>query len=90
MASMRGWARAVVTCMLCPARRIAGTALGSPAVRRGWPRLLAAIPLLRTASVSEVSRRVGYASPTAFTAAFTRAFGVPSSRFTPSRLGKAA
>lgn len=62
----------------------------SPAVRQAWARLLAAVPLLRTASVSEVSRRVGCASPTAFTAAFTRAFGVPSSRFTPSRLGKAA
>ncbi|MFD7919940.1 helix-turn-helix domain-containing protein [Streptomyces sp. NPDC059740] len=53
----------------------------SPAVWRSRARLLAALPLLRTASVSEVSGRLGYASPAAFTAAFTRAFGKPPSRF---------
>ncbi|MGW5867221.1 helix-turn-helix domain-containing protein [Streptomyces sp. NPDC055239] len=59
----------------------------SPAVWRGRARLLAAVPLLRTASVSEVGTRIGYASPAAFTAAFTRAFGMPPSRFTASRRG---
>ncbi|WP_369382257.1 helix-turn-helix domain-containing protein [Streptomyces sp. cg36] len=54
----------------------------SPAVWRGRARLLAAVPLLRTASVSEVGARIGYASPAAFTAAFSRAFGMPPSRFT--------
>ncbi|MEU6375059.1 helix-turn-helix transcriptional regulator [Streptomyces sp. NPDC046909] len=54
----------------------------SPAVWRSRARLLAAVPLLRTASVSEVAGRLGYASPAAFTAAFTRAFGMPPSRFT--------
>ncbi|WSU38890.1 AraC family transcriptional regulator [Streptomyces gougerotii] len=44
-------------------------------------RLLAAVPLLRTRSVTEVSGRLGYASPAAFTAAFTRTFGTPPSRF---------
>ncbi|GHE08332.1 transcriptional regulator [Streptomyces alanosinicus] len=53
----------------------------SPAVWRTRARLLAAVPLLRTASVTEVSGRLGYASPAALTAAFTRAFGMPPSRF---------
>ncbi|MGW3208150.1 AraC family transcriptional regulator [Streptomyces sp. NPDC001135] len=56
----------------------------SPAVWRTRARLLAAVPLLRTASVTEVSGRLGYASPAALTAAFTRAFGMPPSRFTAS------
>jgi AraC-like DNA-binding protein len=43
--------------------------------------LLAALPLLRTHSVTAVASRLGYASPSAFTAAFTRALGVPPSRF---------
>ncbi|MFF0049178.1 AraC family transcriptional regulator [Streptomyces sp. NPDC005498] len=59
----------------------------SPAVWRARARLLAAVPLLRTASVTEVSGRLGYASPAAFTTAFTRAFGLPPSRFTPSGQG---
>ncbi|MGW8374792.1 helix-turn-helix transcriptional regulator [Streptomyces sp. ODS28] len=53
----------------------------SPAVWRSRARLLAAVPLLRTASVGDVAGRLGYATPAAFTAAFTRAFGVPPSRF---------
>ncbi|WP_143664419.1 AraC family transcriptional regulator, partial [Streptomyces sp. NRRL B-24572] len=57
----------------------------SPAVWRSRARLLAAVPLLRTATVSEVSGRLGYASPAAFTAAFTRAFGAPPSRFAAGR-----
>ncbi|WEO93546.1 helix-turn-helix transcriptional regulator [Streptomyces sp. FXJ1.172] len=57
----------------------------SPAVWRTRARLLAAVPLLRTASVTEVSGRLGYASPAALTAAFTRAFGMPPSRFCASR-----
>ncbi|MFE7301085.1 AraC family transcriptional regulator [Streptomyces sp. NPDC057579] len=59
----------------------------SPAVWRGRARLLAAVPLLRTGSVSEVAGRLGYASPAAFTAAFTRAFGLPPSRFTAAHQG---
>ncbi|MFE3599834.1 AraC family transcriptional regulator, partial [Streptomyces sp. NPDC059142] len=65
-------------------RRFRAEAGESPAVWRGRARLLAAVPLLRTASVSEVGARIGYASPAAFTAAFTRAFGMPPSRFTAS------
>jgi AraC-like DNA-binding protein/mannose-6-phosphate isomerase-like protein (cupin superfamily) len=65
-------------------RRFRSETGDSPAVWRGRARLLAAVPLLRTASVGEVSGRLGYASPAAFTAAFTRAFGTPPSRFTAS------
>ncbi|MFC7466906.1 helix-turn-helix domain-containing protein [Actinomadura keratinilytica] len=36
---------------------------------------------MRQRSVTEVSGRAGYASPAAFTAAFTRSFGMPPSRF---------
>ncbi|MFD4975835.1 helix-turn-helix domain-containing protein [Streptomyces sp. NPDC058424] len=53
----------------------------SPASWRARARLLAALPMLRSASVTEVSARLCYASPAAFTAAFTRAFGAPPSRF---------
>ncbi|AJC53127.1 helix-turn-helix transcriptional regulator [Streptomyces sp. 769] len=59
----------------------------SPAVWRARARLLAAVPLLRTASVSAVAGRLGYASPAAFTAAFTRAFGLPPSRFAATHHG---
>jgi AraC-like DNA-binding protein/mannose-6-phosphate isomerase-like protein (cupin superfamily) len=65
-------------------RRFRAETGDSPAVWRARARLLAAVPLLRTASVSEVSGRLGYASPAAFTAAFTRTFGIPPSRFTRS------
>ncbi|MFE2014260.1 AraC family transcriptional regulator [Streptomyces sp. NPDC059491] len=57
----------------------------SPAVWRARARLLAAVPLLRTASVTQVAGRLGYATPAAFTAAFTRAFGLPPSRFGTAR-----
>ncbi|MFD4776639.1 AraC family transcriptional regulator [Streptomyces sp. NPDC058427] len=59
----------------------------SPAVWRARARLLAAVPMLRTASVSEVGGRLGYASPASFTAAFTRTFGLPPSRFAANRRG---
>ncbi|MFB6958386.1 helix-turn-helix transcriptional regulator [Streptomyces sp. NPDC056309] len=53
----------------------------SPASWRARARLLASLPMLRSASVTDVSGRLCYASPAAFTAAFTRAFGAPPSRF---------
>jgi AraC-like DNA-binding protein len=52
------------------------------AVWRTRARLLAAVPQLRAASVTEVAARLGYASPAAFTAAFSRTFVAPPSRFT--------
>lgn len=68
-------------------RRFRSEAGDSPAVWRARARLLAAVPMLRTASVSEVGGRLCYASPAAFTAAFTRTFGLPPSRFAASRQG---
>ncbi|CQA09552.1 AraC family transcriptional regulator [Mycobacteroides abscessus subsp. abscessus] len=43
-------------------------------------RLLAAVPLLRDHSVTQVAGRLGYATPAAFSYAFGRAFNIaPSS-----------
>ncbi|MFE9248087.1 helix-turn-helix domain-containing protein [Streptomyces sp. NPDC007088] len=75
------WAGRVAMSERAFTRRFRAEAGESPAVWRGRARLLAAVPLLRTRSVTEVSGRLGYASPAAFTAAFTRAFGTPPSRF---------
>lgn len=52
----------------------------SPAAWRARARLLAAIPLLRHQNVSEVAARLGYATPAAFSYAFSRAFEVAPSR----------
>ncbi|MFJ6216040.1 AraC family transcriptional regulator [Streptomyces sp. NPDC092296] len=78
------WAASTAMSERAFTRRFRAETGDSPAVWRTRARLLAAVPLLRTASVSEVSSRLGYASPAAFTAAFTRAFGLPPSRFTAS------
>jgi len=59
----------------------------SPANWRAHARLLAALPLLHSASVTDVAGRLGYGSPAAFTAAFTRAFGAPPSRFHHAQAG---
>ncbi|MEU1332881.1 helix-turn-helix transcriptional regulator [Streptomyces sp. NPDC005865] len=79
------WAAATAMSERAFTRRFRAETGDSPAVWRGRARLLAAVPLLGTASVSDVGGRIGYSSPAAFTAAFTRAFGVPPSRFTVSR-----
>ncbi|GHB61663.1 transcriptional regulator [Streptomyces viridiviolaceus] len=78
------WAARVAMSERAFTRRFRTETGDSPAVWRARARTLAAVPLLRTASVSEVAGRLGYASPAAFTAAFSRAFGVPPSRFTTS------
>ncbi|OCB11975.1 AraC family transcriptional regulator [Mycolicibacterium porcinum] len=52
----------------------------SPAAWRRRARLLASVPLLRHATVTEVASRLGYASPAAFTAAFSAEFGTSPSR----------
>ncbi|MBD0424511.1 helix-turn-helix transcriptional regulator [Streptomyces sp. TRM S81-3] len=79
------WAARVAMSERAFTRRFRTETGESPAVWRARARTLAAVPLLRTASVSEVAGRLGYASPAAFTAAFSRALGVPPSRFTTSR-----
>ncbi|GAA1208532.1 AraC family transcriptional regulator [Streptomyces rhizosphaericus] len=71
-------------------RRFRAETGDSPAAWRARARLLAAVPLLRTASVTEAAGRLGYASPAAFTTAFTRAFGLPPSRFTAGGQGSTA
>ncbi len=53
----------------------------SPAAWRARARLLAAVPLLRHQSVTEVAGRLGYATPAAFSYAFTRIFHTAPSRF---------
>ncbi|WP_353113488.1 helix-turn-helix transcriptional regulator [Microbacterium sp.] len=53
----------------------------SPATWRSRARLLASLRYLPGASVTEVAARLGYASPAGFSAAFSRAFGGPPSRF---------
>nr|WP_240979884.1 helix-turn-helix transcriptional regulator [Streptomyces sp. HNM0574] len=77
-----GWAAAAAMSERAFTRRFRAETGRSPADWRARARLLAAIPLLRTATVTEAAGRLGYASPAAFTAAFTRAFGTPPSRFT--------
>ncbi|MBT2410680.1 helix-turn-helix transcriptional regulator [Streptomyces sp. ISL-12] len=84
------WAARVAMSERAFTRRFRSETGVSPAVWRSRARLLAAVPLLRAASVSEVTGRLGYSSPAAFTAAFTRTFGTPPSRFTTSRAGGGA
>lgn len=59
-------------------RRATGT---SPAQWRARARLFASLPLLGRTSITDIAGRLGYSSPAAFTAAFTRTFGVPPSSF---------
>ncbi len=53
-----------------------------PAAWRVQARLLSALALLREQSVTAVAARLGYATPSAFSVAFRRAFGASPSSFT--------
>ncbi|MFF8979526.1 AraC family transcriptional regulator [Streptomyces cellulosae] len=75
------WAREAGVSERTFTRRFREEAGMSPAAWRSRARLLAAIPLLHHQSVTEVAARLGYATPAAFSYAFTRAF-----RTAPSRL----
>ncbi|MEV8604619.1 helix-turn-helix transcriptional regulator [Streptomyces griseoviridis] len=75
------WARRAAMSERAFTRRFREQTGESPAGWRARARLLAALPLLRSATVTEVAGRLGYASPAAFTAAFTRLVGAPPSRF---------
>jgi AraC-like DNA-binding protein/mannose-6-phosphate isomerase-like protein (cupin superfamily) len=75
------WARASAMSTRTFDRRFRAQTGSSPATWRARARLLASLPLLKAQSVTAVSARLGYASPAAFTAAFTRALGAPPSRF---------
>ncbi|MGW4320477.1 AraC family transcriptional regulator [Streptomyces sp. NPDC004684] len=73
------WARAASMSERAFTRRFRQLTGVSPAAWRARARLLAAIPLLRHKSVTEVSALLGYSSPAAFSYAFSRAFSVPPS-----------
>ncbi|RKT08010.1 AraC-like DNA-binding protein [Streptomyces sp. 3211.6] len=73
------WARATAMSERMLTRRFRQATGTSPAAWRSRARLLASIPLLRHKSVTEVAVLLGYASPAAFSYAFTRAFDVPPS-----------
>jgi len=78
------WARAVAMSERTLDRQFRVATGMSPAAWRHRARLLASLSLLPSATVTEVASRLGYASPAAFTAAFTRALGQPPSRFRQS------
>src|SRR5690606_39726558 len=76
----RVWAREAGMSERTFTRRFREEAEMSPAAWRSRARLLAAIPLLRHQSVTDVAARLGYATPAAFSYAFTRVFGIAPSR----------
>lgn len=73
------WARAAAMSERTFVRRFRVETTMSPAAWRAKARLLAAIPLLRHSSVTQVAARLGYSSPAAFSYAFSRAFAVAPS-----------
>ncbi|ROS78088.1 AraC-like DNA-binding protein [Curtobacterium sp. PhB130] len=75
------WARSAAVSERTLDRRFRAALGVGPAAWRTRARLLASLPALRDATVTEVASGLGYASPAAFTAAFTKAFGSPPSRF---------
>ncbi|MGH3722609.1 MAG: AraC family transcriptional regulator [Mycobacterium sp.] len=74
------WADRLNTSERSLTRRFRGEVAMSPAAWRVRARLLAAVPLLRQYSVTQVAGQLGYATPAAFSYAFTRAFGIAPSR----------
>lgn len=83
------WARAIRHSARTFDRRFRAQTGTSPAAWRARARLLASLRLLPAHTVTDVSSLLGYATPAAFTAAFTRAFGTPPSRYQRHRKGLA-
>lgn len=81
------WARRVAMSDRSFDRHFRAATGTGPATWRSRARLLASLPLLQSRSVTSVAGQLGYASPAAFTAAFTRAFGAPPSRFGAAAIG---
>lgn len=75
------WARAASMSARSFDRGFLAATGDTPAAWRTRARLLTALPRLGAATVTEVAGELGYDSPAAFTAAFTRMLGVPPSRF---------
>lgn len=75
------WARAAALSERTLDRAFRAATGSSPAAWRARARLLASLQLLRRSTVTQVAARLGYATPAAYTAAFTRTFGRPPSRF---------
>ncbi|OAT66913.1 AraC family transcriptional regulator [Mycobacteroides immunogenum] len=73
------WAQQLNTSERSLTRRFRDEVGMSPAAWRVRARLLAAVPLLRHHSVTQVAARLGYATPAAFSYAFGRAFGIAPS-----------
>ncbi|ALR10900.1 AraC family transcriptional regulator [Mycobacteroides saopaulense] len=73
------WAGRLNTSERTLTRRFRDEVAMSPAAWRVRARLLAAVPLLRRHSVTQVARQLGYATPAAFSYAFTRAFDIAPS-----------
>lgn len=75
------WARAAARSQRSLTRQFTAETGVSPAAWRLRARLLSAIPRLTELSVTAVAGELGYATPAAFTAAFSREFGVAPSTF---------
>jgi AraC-like DNA-binding protein len=79
------WARRLSVSERALTRRFRQEAGISPASWRTRARLVAAVPLLREHTVTQVATRLGYGSPASFTAAFSRTFGIaPSTLLHPN------
>jgi AraC-like DNA-binding protein/mannose-6-phosphate isomerase-like protein (cupin superfamily) len=81
----RDWARRLAMSERSFTRRFHEEVGISPAAWRTRARLLAAVPLLRDRTVTQVASQLGYSSPASFTAAFSRTFGVTPSALAQSR-----
>ncbi len=75
------WARVVNRSVRTFDRQFLAQTGTSPAAWRSRARLLAGLRMLPSSTVTEVATRLGYSSPAAFTAAFTRAFGSPPTQY---------
>jgi len=79
------WARRLNVSERALTRRFRQETGTSPASWRARARLVAAVPLLRAHSITQVATRLGYHSPASFTAAFSRTFGIaPSTLLRPN------
>ncbi|MCD2498423.1 AraC family transcriptional regulator [Microbacterium nymphoidis] len=79
------WARRVGMSERALTRRFVAETGMSPAAWRTRALLLASIPMLRHRSVSQVAADLGYASPSAFSVAFTREFAATPSSLSARR-----